>query len=83
MVPLLKQQGLTVGKDVFLCFSPERVDPGNETWHTNNTPKVIGGLMQECEELAAIVYGKFIDRMLPVSSPEARSSPSSWIASSA
>ncbi len=83
MVPLLKQQGLKVGKDVFLCFSPERVDPDNETWHTNNNPKVIGGLTQECEELAAIVYGKFIDRMLPVSGPEARSSPSSWIASSA
>lgn len=71
MIPLLEATGLTVGRDVFLCFSPERVDPGNPTWHTTNTPKVIGGVTAHCVDLGALVYGKFIERMVPVSSPEA------------
>src|SRR4029079_10425530 len=54
-----------------LCFSPERVDPGNEKWHTKNTPKVIGGVTAHCVDLGAAIYGKFIERMVPVSSPEA------------
>ena len=44
MLPLLEQRGLHAGEDFFLCFSPERVDPGNERWHTKNTPKVLGGI---------------------------------------
>ena len=71
MIPLLEARGLEVGSDIFLCFSPERVDPGNETWHTKNTPKVIGGVTPQCGELGAALYGKFIDTMVPVSSPEA------------
>ena len=71
MIPLLQARGLEVGSDIFLCFSPERVDPGNETWHTKNTPKVIGGVTPQCGELGAMLYGKFIDKMVPVSSPEA------------
>jgi UDP-N-acetyl-D-glucosamine dehydrogenase len=71
MIPLLEAKGLRVGTDVFLCFSPERVDPGNEKWHTTNTPKVIGGVTPRCVDLGALVYGKFIERMVPVSSPEA------------
>ena len=71
MIPLLQARGLEVGADIFLCFSPERVDPGNEKWHTKNTPKVIGGVTPQCGELGAMLYGKFIEQMVPVSSPEA------------
>jgi UDP-N-acetyl-D-glucosamine dehydrogenase len=71
MIPLLEARGLEVGSDIFLCFSPERVDPGNEKWHTKNTPKVIGGVTPHCVDLGAALYGKFIERMVPVSSPEA------------
>ena len=71
MIPLLEARGLEVGSDIFLCFSPERVDPGNEKWNTKNTPKVIGGVTPHCVDLGAALYGKFIDRMVPVSSPEA------------
>src|SRR5919112_1725607 len=48
MQPRLEATGLTVGKDVFLAFSPERVDPGNAVWHTKNTPKVVGGITPQC-----------------------------------
>jgi UDP-N-acetyl-D-glucosamine dehydrogenase len=71
MIPLLEARGLEVGSDIFLCFSPERVDPGNEKWHTKNTPKVIGGVTPQCSELGVALYGKFIETMVPVSSPEA------------
>jgi len=71
MIPLLQARGLEVGSDIFLCFSPERVDPGNEKWHTKNTPKVIGGVTPQCGELGVALYGKFIEKMIPVSSPEA------------
>jgi len=71
MIPLLQARGLEVGSDIFLCFSPERVDPGNEKWHTRNTPKVIGGVTPQCGELGVALYGKFIEKMIPVSSPEA------------
>ena len=71
MIPLLEARGFSVGTDIFLCFSPERVDPGNKQWQTRNTPKVIGGVTPECVVLGAMLYGKFIERMVPVSSPEA------------
>jgi UDP-N-acetyl-D-glucosamine dehydrogenase len=71
MLPRLEQSGLHVGEDFFLCFSPERVDPGNERWHTKNTPKVLGGITEQCSELGIGLYEIFIDRMVRVSSPEA------------
>jgi UDP-N-acetyl-D-glucosamine dehydrogenase len=71
MLPRLEQTGLRVGEDFFLCFSPERVDPGNERWHTKNTPKVLGGMTDQCTELGIGLYESFIDRMVRVSSPEA------------
>ncbi|MGH7665080.1 MAG: nucleotide sugar dehydrogenase [Gemmatimonadaceae bacterium] len=71
MLPVLENRGLTVGEDFFLCFSPERVDPGNPTWHTKNTPKVFGGMTPRCTELGVAVYEIFIDHVVPVSSPEA------------
>lgn len=69
--PRLEAKGLEVGKDVFLAFSPERVDPGNPTWHTKNTPKVVGGITPACNEAAVAFYSSTIDRVVPVSSPEA------------
>lgn len=66
----LARSGLVVGEDFFLCFSPERVDPGNQVWTTRNTPKVIGGVTSRCTAAGAAFYGRFIDRMVPVSSAE-------------
>ena len=71
LLPVLERTGLEVGKDFFLCFSPERVDPGNEVWKTKNTPKVIGGVTAACRDVGFAVYDHFIDTMIPVSSTEA------------
>ena len=71
LLPLFADRGLAVGADFFLCFSPERVDPGNEVWKTQNTPKVIGGITPACLEAGVAAYGRFIEEMVPVSSPEA------------
>jgi len=71
LLPALEATGLKVGKDFFLCFSPERVDPGNPVWKTTNTPKVIGGVTPECTEAGLAVYEHFIDTMVAVSSTEA------------
>jgi UDP-N-acetyl-D-glucosamine dehydrogenase len=70
MLPRLEACGLTAGEDVFVAFSPERVDPGNATWHTRNTPKVVGGITAACGEVAAALYATCIDVTVPVSSPE-------------
>ena len=71
MLPRIEANGLKVGKDVFLAFSPERVDPGNPKWHTKNTPKVVGGVTPDCIEVACALYGACIDTVVPVSSAEA------------
>ena len=71
MQPRLEGLGLVIGTDVFLAFSPERVDPGNPVWHTKNTPKVLGGITPACTEAAAALYGTCIDTIVKVSSPEA------------
>ncbi|MBT6619845.1 MAG: nucleotide sugar dehydrogenase, partial [Gemmatimonadetes bacterium] len=63
--------GALVGKDFFLAFSPERVDPGNEQWKTRNTPKVIGGVTSRCTEVATALYRHAVDTLVPVSSPAA------------
>jgi len=70
IVPKVREAGLTPGKDVFVAFSPERVDPGNKKWTIKNTPKVVGGLTPACTELAVTFYRLFIDSVYPVSSPE-------------
>lgn len=62
---------LAVGQDFYLCFSPERVDPGRTDWTTRNTPKVLGGVTPACIEAGRALYEKAIDRVVPVSSPEA------------
>jgi len=70
MQPKLEAAGLTVGEDVFLAFSPERVDPGNKKWTTKNTPKVVGGITAACTEVASALYASCLDSIVPVSSTE-------------
>ncbi|MEP6496005.1 MAG: nucleotide sugar dehydrogenase [bacterium] len=71
LLPSLTARGFTVGEDVFVAFSPERVDPGNPVYNTKNTPKVVGGITPACTELATALYGSCIDTTVSVSSPEA------------
>lgn len=70
VLPMLSRTGLVVGTDFFLAFSPERVDPGQARWTIKNTPKVIGGETPACTEMATLLYGSFIDRMVPVTSTQ-------------
>ena len=71
ILPALEESGLAVGEDLFLCFSPERVDPGREDWTTVNTPKVMGGVTEACVEAGTALYGAAIETLVPVTSPEA------------
>jgi len=68
--PLLEEPRFRCGKEYFLAFSPERVDPGNKVWHTGNTPIVVGGITPQCTELACAATGLAIEHVVPVSSPE-------------
>ena len=70
LLPILTKLGLTVGENVFLAFSPERVDPGNPKYHTKNTPKVVGGITAACTEVATALYAAVIDTVVPVSTTE-------------
>jgi len=70
ILPALEKSGLKVGKDFYLAYSPERVDPGREDFTTKNTPKVLGGVTPACVEKAKTFYEKAIDTVVPVSSPE-------------
>lgn len=65
-----KEKGLVVGKDFFLAYSPERVDPGREDWTTLNTPKIIGGITKECSKVASAWYSEALKTVVPVSSAE-------------
>jgi UDP-N-acetyl-D-glucosamine dehydrogenase len=69
IVPRLLGKNLEVGEDVFVAFSPERIDPGNKTYGVRNTPKVVGGITPACSELAAALYGTGVDKIVQVSSP--------------
>ena len=71
MLPALVKNGLKVGEDFFLAFSPERVDPGNPKYGTRNTPKVVGGITEACRDVCCALYAPAIDTLVPVSSPEA------------
>ena len=68
ILPMLESTGLKVGEDFFLCFSPERVDPGNPHFHTRNIPKVIGGVTPACTEMGALFYSQVMDRVVSVTS---------------
>jgi len=70
LLPKFERQGLTVGKDFFLVFSPEREDPGNQDFSTKNTPKVVGGISARCGALGMKLYGQIVNRVISVSSPE-------------
>ena len=72
LLPALTGDGqLTVGRDLFLAFSPERVDPSNPVWHINNTPKVVGGITSACTEVTRVLYSSIIEKVVTVSSTEA------------
>jgi len=66
--PALEMSGLKVGKEIFLAFSPERVDPGNPKYNTRNIPKVIGGVTPACTQLAKTLYSQVLERVIAVSS---------------
>ncbi len=69
--PMLERSGLVVGRDLFLAFSPERIDPGRTDFVVRNTPKVVGGATPACLEAAKALYGAVVERVVPVSSPAA------------
>jgi UDP-N-acetyl-D-glucosamine dehydrogenase len=68
ILPELETSGFRVGKDFYLAFSPERIDPGNTAFNTRNTPKIVGGITETCTEIARIFYSQFIERVIAVSS---------------
>ena len=70
VLPMLEKSGLKVGEDFFLCFSPERVDPGNAKFQTKNIPKVVGGTTPACTEIGRIFYQQALEHVVPVSSTQ-------------
>jgi UDP-N-acetyl-D-glucosamine dehydrogenase len=67
LLPTFEKLGYQVGKDFFLCFSPERVDPGNPTYQTYNTPKVVGGITPACTEMGTLFFSQALEKVVPVS----------------
>ena len=70
VLPILSKSGLEVGRDFFLCFSPERVDPGNLKFQTVNIPKVVGGCTPACTEMGRLLYAQALEQVVPVSSTQ-------------
>jgi len=70
VLPLLAKEDMRVGQDFFLCFSPERVDPGNPKFNTSNIPKVVGGTTAACTELGRLFYTQALGTVVPVSSTQ-------------
>ncbi|HTR36746.1 MAG TPA: nucleotide sugar dehydrogenase, partial [Bryobacteraceae bacterium] len=68
LLPLFESGGLRVGEDFWLCFSPERVDPGNPQFHTRNIPKVVGGITPQCTNMGACFYRQALETIVPVGS---------------
>ncbi|RME20634.1 MAG: nucleotide sugar dehydrogenase, partial [Candidatus Zixiibacteriota bacterium] len=71
ILPILEENGRVAGRDFFLAFSPERVDPGNPKYHTQNTPRVVGGITPTCTKVAKTFYEQTISNVYPVSSTKA------------
>ena len=71
ILPLLEKSGKKHGVDFYLCFSPERIDPGNKLFPVNRIPKIVGGINAEATKLATLVYKKMTDKVIPVSSARA------------
>jgi UDP-N-acetyl-D-glucosamine dehydrogenase len=70
VLPMLAREGLVAGEHFFLCFSPERVDPGNPQFQTSNIPKVVGGVTPACSEIGALFYRQALEKVVPVSSTQ-------------
>ena len=70
VLPMLEDEGIKVGRDFFLCFSPERVDPGNPKYQTANIPKVVGGCTPACTDVGALFYSQALEKVVPVSSTQ-------------
>jgi len=70
ILPEMESKGLRVGHEFYLCFSPERVDPGNEKYKTANTPKILGGITPKCGEMGEFLYETIVEQVVKVSSPE-------------
>ena len=68
ILPRLARTNLQVGRDFFLAFSPERIDPGNRKHRLKNIPKVVGGITPECTKMAVLLYEQLVDQVVPVSS---------------
>lgn len=68
--PILEKTGLIAGRDFYLAFSPERIDPGNKIWTTKNTPVVVGGVTQKCTDLAALANSQIVSKVVKVSNPK-------------
>lgn len=68
LLPIFEKKGRRVGKDFFLCFSPERIDPGNAKYKPQNIPKVVGGITSQCTKLASLLYSQVMQTVIPVSS---------------
>jgi UDP-N-acetyl-D-glucosamine dehydrogenase len=68
--PILEEHGMRAGKDYFLAFSPERIDPGNPKFHTRNIPKVVGGTTPHCLRAVSALYSSVFDKVVPVSSTQ-------------
>lgn len=71
VLPILESTCLTVGKDIYLAYSPERIDPGNKKYSIKEIPKVIGGVTEKCAEVASALYGQIIEKIVLVSSLKA------------
>jgi UDP-N-acetyl-D-glucosamine dehydrogenase len=69
--PRLEQDGFYAGKNVFIAFSPERIDPANKQFNVRNTPKVVGGVTPDCTQVTLALYSTAVDKVVPVSSPTA------------
>ena len=69
LLPILETGGRKVGRDFFLGYAPERVDPGNETWTIRTTPKLVAGVTEECRRRTEALYSQIVDTVVPVSSP--------------
>ena len=70
LLPMFEKSGLRAGEDFFLCFSPERVDPGNPKYQTANIPKVVGGTTSACTEIGRLFYSQALATVVPVSSTQ-------------
>ena len=70
ILPEMESKGLRVGHEFYLCFSPERIDPGNEKYKTANTPKILGGITSKCGEMGGFLYETIVEQVVKVSSPE-------------